>query len=169
MEGTYPLPEAQLDRFFFKLQVPFPTREELHTILDRTTTGQSVQVKPILTGAQILELQKLVRTVPVASHVQDFAVRVVLATHPSNDSAPERVKRFVRTGASPRGAQAMLLAAKIQALFGGRFAASIEDVKRVALPALRHRVLLNFEGEAEGVTTDDVLKSLLEKLPETKP
>ncbi len=168
MEGTYPLPEAQLDRFFFKLQVPFPNREELHSILERTTTEHSATVKPIINVEQVLRLQKLVRTVPVAHHVQDFAVRLVLATHPENETAPENVKRFVGTGASPRGAQALLLASKIQALFDGRFAASIDDVKKVALPALRHRVLLNFEGEAEGVTTDEVLSTILSKLPETK-
>ncbi|MEN9579964.1 MAG: hypothetical protein RJA70_2973 [Pseudomonadota bacterium] len=168
MEGTYPLPEAQLDRFFFKLQVPFPTREELHTILDRTTSDHQASVTPTLNAADVLALQKLVRTVPVANHVKDYAVRLVLATHPSDETAPDTVKRFVSTGASPRGAQALLLASKIFALFEGRFAASIDDIKRAALPALRHRVLLNFEGEAEGVTTDQVLTAVLAKLPETK-
>lgn len=168
MEGTYPLPEAQLDRFFFKLRVPFPTREELHTILDRTTSDHQAVVTPMLNAADVLVLQKLVRTVPVANHVKDFAVRLVLATHPTDETAPDNVKRFVSTGASPRGAQALLLASKIFALFDGRFAASIDDVKKAALPALRHRVLLNFEGEAEGVTTDQVLTAVLVKLPETK-
>jgi MoxR-like ATPase len=168
MEGTYPLPEAQLDRFFFKLRVPFPTREELHTILDRTTSDNQAVVTPMLNAADVLVLQKLVRTVPVANHVKDFAVRLVLATHPTDETAPDNVKRFVSTGASPRGAQALLLASKIFALFDGRFAASIDDVKKAALPALRHRVLLNFEGEAEGVTTDQVLTAVLAKLPETK-
>ncbi|MEI9937100.1 MAG: MoxR family ATPase [Pseudomonadota bacterium] len=168
MEGTYPLPEAQLDRFFYKLEVPFPSRDELHAIIDRTTTAQHVEVKRVLTREQILEMQALVRRVPVARHVQDYAIRVLLATHPSGEEAPELVKRFVRTGASPRGAQAMLLGAKVRALFDGRFAASIDDVKATALAALRHRVLLSFEGEAEGVAPDRVIGEILKKLPGSK-
>lgn len=168
MEGTYPLPEAQLDRFFFKLMVPFPSREELHTIIDRTTTDQDIQVKPVLTRADVLGMQKLVRRVPVAKHVQDYAIRTVLATHPGNAEATELVKRFVRTGASPRGVQAVLLGAKIRALFAGRFAASIDDVRATALPALRHRILRSFEGEAEGVAEDTILQEILKKLPESK-
>jgi MoxR-like ATPase len=168
MEGTYPLPEAQLDRFFFKLVVPFPSREELHTIIDRTTTEQTVVVKPVLTREDVLGMQKLVRRVPVAKHVQDYAIRTVLATHPGNAEATELVKRFVRTGASPRGVQAVLLGAKIRALFAGRFAASIEDVRVSALPALRHRILRSFEGEAEGVAEDAILQEILKKLPESK-
>ena len=144
MEGTYPLPEAQLDRFFYKLEVPFPSRDELHAIIDRTTTAQHAEVKRVLTRAQILQMQALVRRVPVARHVQDYAIRVLQATHPNGEEAPDLVKRFVRTGASPRGAQAMLLGAKVRALFDGRFAASIDDVKATALAALRHRVLLSF-------------------------
>jgi len=168
MEGTYPLPEAQLDRFFYKLQVPFPSRDELHAFIDRTTTAQHVEVKRVLTRQQILEMQALVRRVPVARHVQDYAIRVLMATHPSGEEAPELVKRFVRTGASPRGAQAMLLGAKVRALFDGRFAASIDDVKATALAALRHRVLLSFEGEAEGVAADRVIDEILKKLPGSK-
>lgn len=168
MEGTYPLPEAQLDRFFFKLQMPFPSREELHTILERTTTEHTAEARPTIDAPRVLELQKLVRTVPAAHHVQDYAIRVLLATHPDQAEAPEKVRRFVRTGASPRGGQALLLAAKIGALFDGRFAASIDDVKQAVLPALRHRVLLNFEGEAEGISTDTVLREILERLPQTK-
>jgi len=165
MEGTYPLPEAQLDRFFFKLEVPFPKREELHAILDRTTGASATKVEPVLSREEILEMQRLVREVPVARHVQDYAIRVLEATHPQTESATELTKRFVRFGASPRGAQAVLLAAKIRALFEGRFAASVEDVQAVALPALRHRVLLNFEGEAEGIKTDQVLRQILETIP----
>ncbi len=168
MEGTYPLPEAQLDRFFFKLEVPFPSRDELHSIIDRTTTEQHTEVRRVLTREQILQMQGLVRRVPVARHVQDYAIRVLMATHPTGEEAPELVKRFVRTGASPRGAQAMLLGAKVRALFDGRFAASIEDVKSTALAALRHRVLLSFEGEAEGVASDRVIDEILKKLPQTK-
>jgi MoxR-like ATPase len=168
MEGTYPLPEAQLDRFFFKLSVPFPSRDELHAIIDRTTSTQHPEVKRVLTRAQILQMQALVRRVPVARHVQDYAIRVLMATHPNGEEAPELVKRFVRTGASPRGAQAMLLGAKVRALFDGRFAASIDDVKATALAALRHRVLLSFEGEAEGVAPDRVISEILKKLPGSK-
>ena len=168
MEGTYPLPEAQLDRFFFKLSVPFPSRDELHAIIDRTTTTQHAEVKRVVSREQVLQMQALVRRVPVARHVQDYAIRVLLATHPTGEEAPELVKRFVRTGASPRGAQAMLLGAKVRALFDGRFAASIDDVKATALAALRHRVLLSFEGEAEGVAPDRVIEEIIKKLPGSK-
>ncbi len=167
MEGTYPLPEAQLDRFFFKLHVPFPSREELHEIIERTTTEHEATVDVVLTRDEILAMQRLVRAVPVARHVQDYAVRLLQATHPELAGATGKVRRFVRTGASPRGAQAMLLAAKIRALFAARFAAAIDDVRAVAPAALRHRILLNFEGEAEGVKTDDVIAELLDELPET--
>jgi MoxR-like ATPase len=168
MEGTYPLPEAQLDRFFFKLHVPFPSRDELHTILERTTGGSDLAVQPVLTREEVISMQKLVREVPVARHVTDFVIRVLEATHPGSKEAPELSRRFVRFGASPRGAQSVLLAAKIRALFEGRFAASIDDVRKVCFPALRHRVLLNFEGEAEGVKTDQVIEEILAKTPEAK-
>jgi MoxR-like ATPase len=168
MEGTYPLPEAQLDRFFYKLHVPFPGREELHEILDRTTGGAMGARSAVLDRQAILEMQTLVRQVPVARHVQDYAIRVVQATHPEGPDSPELVKRFGRYGSSPRGAQAVLLAAKIRALFDGRFAASVDDVRAAVLPALRHRVLLNFEGEAEGIKTDQVLEAILKAVPEGK-
>jgi len=168
MEGTYPLPEAQLDRFFFKLMMPYPSRDELHTIIDRTTTDQQIKISPVLTRDDVLGMQKLVRRVPVARHVQDYAIRVVLATHPEHAEATELVKRFVRTGASPRGVQSILLGAKIRALFAGRFAASIDDVRVTTLPALRHRILRSFEGEAEGVEEDTILDEILKKLPESK-
>jgi MoxR-like ATPase len=148
--------------------VPFPSRDELHAIIDRTTTDQHAEVRRVLTREQILHMQSLVRRVPVARHVQDYAIRVLQATHPNGEESPELVKRFVRTGASPRGAQAMLLGAKVRALFDGRFAASIDDVKATALPALRHRVLLSFEGEAEGVASDRVIAEILKKLPGSK-
>jgi len=167
-EGTYPLPEAQLDRFFMKLHVPFPNREELHSILDLTTGEARGARTAVLHRDHILAMQSLVRRVPVARHVQDYAIRVVQATHPDGPDAPSMCKQFVRFGASPRGAQSVLLAAKIRSLFEGRFAASIDDVRAVALPALRHRTLLNFEGEAEGVKTDQVIESILKSLPETK-
>ncbi len=165
-EGTYPLPEAQLDRFFFKLHVPFPGRDELHQILSRTTGVEACKASPVLDKAQILDLQRLVRQVPVAAHVQDYVVRLLQATHPESTTF-DTVKRFVKFGSSPRGAQALLLASKIRALMDGRFAPSIDDVKASALPALRHRVLLNFEGEAEGVKTDEVLKAVMKSLPES--
>jgi MoxR-like ATPase len=166
-EGTYPLPEAQLDRFFFKLHVGFPGRQELHGILERTTGVAMPVVQPVLNKEQILQMQHLVREVPISPHVQDYAVRLLMATHPTQPDSLDMVKRFVKFGSSPRGAQALLLAAKIRSLFEGRFAASIDDVRVVALPALRHRVLLNFEGEAEGVKTDEVLKEIMKHLPET--
>ena len=167
MEGTYPLPEAQLDRFFFKLHVPFPKREELHTILERTTGTAETPVQAVLSREDVVAMQRLGRDVPAAWHFQDYAVRLLEATHPHSKTAPELTKQFVRFGASPRGAQAVLLAAKIRALFSGRFAASIDDIREVALPALRHRVLLNFEGEAEGIKTDQVIEQILASLPET--
>jgi MoxR-like ATPase len=168
MEGTYPLPEAQLDRFFFKLHVPFPGREELHEILDRTTGADMEKRRAVLDRDAILEMQRLVREVPVARHVQDYAVRVLQATHPDAAEASDLTKRFVRYGGSPRGAQALLLAAKIRALFDGRFAAAVDDVRAVVHPALRHRILLNFEGEAEGIKSDQVIDSILKNVPELK-
>jgi MoxR-like ATPase len=167
-EGTYPLPEAQLDRFLFKLHVPFPNREELHQILDLTTGAEKTPVRAVVDRPQILEMQRLVRQVPVAKHVQDYAIRIIQATHPDGPEAPDLTKRFVRFGASPRGAQSVLLAAKIRALFEGRFAASVDDVRASALPALRHRVLLNFEGEAEGIKTDQVIEAVLKSVSEGK-
>ncbi len=168
MEGTYPLPEAQLDRFFFKLHVAFPGREELHQILDLTTGSGVTERRAVLDRDTILEMQKLVRQVPVARHVQDYAVRLLQATHADGMDAPDVVKRFVRYGSSPRGAQAVLLAAKIRALFDGRFAASVDDVRAAVHPALRHRVLLNFEGEAEGIKIDQVIDAIVKAVPETK-
>jgi MoxR-like ATPase len=168
MEGTYPLPEAQLDRFFFKLHVAFPGRDELHEILDRTTGSAPTARRAVLDREAILQMQQLVRKVPVARHVQDYAVRTIQATHPDGPDAPDLVKRFVRYGSSPRGAQAVLLAAKIRALFDGRFAASADDVRSAVHPALRHRVLLNFEGEADGIKVDQVLDAIVKSVVETK-
>jgi len=168
MEGTYPLPEAQLDRFFFKLHVPFPGREELREILDRTTGDTAPTLLPVLDREAILAMQRLVRHVPVARHVQDYAIRVLQATHPDGPDAPDLAKRFVRYGSSPRGGQAVLLAAKIRALFDERFAASVDDVRAAVHPALRHRILLNFEGEAEGIKTDQVIDAIVKTVPEGK-
>ncbi len=164
-EGTYPLPEAQLDRFFVKLVVRYSTREELGEILNRTTTGHRPEISPVLDGAQIIETQKLIRQVIVAPHVQDYIIRSVMATHPEGQFAVETTNKYIRWGASPRGAQAICLAAKVQALLDGRYSVSFSDVERVFLPCLRHRTLLNFEGQAEGVDIDDVLNEILKATP----
>ncbi len=166
MEGTYPLPEAQLDRFLYKVRVEAPSAAELHAILDRTTGHDESPVRAVLPRERLLEMRALVRQVPVARPVQDFVVRLVEATQPSRTASTE-VRRFVRYGSSPRGAQAVILGAKVEALRAGRFAPSFADVRRVAPAALRHRVLLNFEGEAEGVTSDAIVARLLGELPET--
>jgi MoxR-like ATPase len=166
MEGTYPLPEAQLDRFLFKLHVGFPSRDELHRILDLTTGAGIETRRAVLDRDAIVAMQALVRKVPVARHVQDYAIRLLQASHPDGPDAPDLAKRFVRYGSSPRGAQAVLLAAKIRALFDGRFAASVDDVRAVVHPAMRHRILLNFEGEAEGIATDQVIDAIVEAVPE---
>jgi MoxR-like ATPase len=166
MEGTYPLPEAQLDRFLFKLKVVFPDRESLHTILNRTTTVAEPEARPVLSRQRILEMHDVVRQVPVPRLVTDYAIRILESTHPDRSDSPELTRKFVRYGSSPRGAQALLFGAKILALLDGRFSASCEDIRQVALAALRHRIILNFEGEAEGVTTDRVIDEILERVPE---
>ena len=168
MEGTYPLPEAQLDRFFFKIDVPFPSEEDLIAIMDRTTGTERPQVGKAATGADVLAMQRLARDVPIASHVMAYAVRILRASHPETEPVPEIVKTYVRYGASPRGAQAMVLGAKISALLDGRFNVSYADVQAVAAPALRHRVILNFEGEAEGISTDSVVRAIIAETP-TEP
>ena len=164
-EGTYPLPEAQLDRFFYKLLVDYPTVGELSEIVTRTTEGTKVQVSKAVDGATLIELQQLVQQVPVASHVKDYAVRLILATHPNTETAQEITNQFLKFGSSPRGAQALLLGAKVRALTEGRFNVSFDDVAEVALPALRHRLIVNFEAEAEGVTTDLVLQKIMAGVP----
>src|SRR5580700_1047267 len=166
-EGTYPLPEAQLDRFFFKLLVQYSGRDELREILNRTTTAYKADVKPVLSGPKIMAHQELVKRVIVAPHVQDYAIRVVLATHPQGVYAIPMTNQFLRVGASPRAAQAITLASKVRALLDGRFHVSFKDIKEVAVPAMRHRVILNFEGEAEGITTDMVLEKVLAETPTT--
>ena len=164
-EGTYPLPEAQLDRFFYKLLVDYPTAGELSEIVTRTTEGTKVEVSKVVNGATLIELQQLVQQVPVASHVKDYAVRLILATHPNAETAHEITNQFLKFGSSPRGAQALLLGAKVRALTEGRFNVSFDDVAEVALPALRHRLIVNFEAEAEGVTTDLVLQKIMAGVP----
>jgi MoxR-like ATPase len=165
-EGTYPLPEAQLDRFLFKLVVGYSSREDLATIVDRTTKGVSIKPEKVMDGAEIRQWQRLIRDVILASHVQDYIVRLVLATHPEGPYALPITNQYLRWGASPRGAQTLALAAKVRALLEGRYNVSFEDVRRVYLPAMRHRVILNFEAQAEGLDTDHVLLDVLEKLPE---
>ena len=164
-EGTYPLPEAQLDRFFFKLIVGYPSGAELTEVLARTTGGSFVQVSKVLDGAALLTLQQLVREVPVATHVTDYAVRLVLATHPTSATAAAITNQFLRFGSSPRGAQTLILAAKVRALAQGRFNVSFEDIRWAAPPALRHRLILNFEAEAEGITTDHIIDRILAEVP----
>jgi MoxR-like ATPase len=172
-EGTYPLPEAQLDRFFFKLLVNYSGREEMATILDRTTRGEWPKVERVMDGDRIRHWQQLVREVLVAPPVQDYAIRLVLATHPQGEFATAETNRYLRVGASPRGAQALVLAGKVRALLEGRYNVSFEDIRRVYLPALRHRVLLNFEAQAENIASDTVLAHILnevkEKVTETGP
>jgi MoxR-like ATPase len=165
-EGTYPLPEAQLDRFFFKLVVGYSTREELNTIIERTTKGVIVEPDKVMDGEEIVGWQQLVREVILAPHVQDYIARLTLATHPEGPFALPITNQYLRWGSSPRGAQTLSLAAKVRALLSGRYNVSFEDVRRVYLPALRHRVILNFEAEAEGVDPDKVLLELLQKVPE---
>ncbi|REJ66435.1 MAG: MoxR family ATPase [Planctomycetota bacterium] len=165
-EGTYPLPEAQLDRFFFKLQVGYSTREQLGVIVDRTTRGEVIEVDSVMDGEEIVRWQQLIREVILASHVQDYAVRLTLATHPEGEFAPEITNQYLRWGSSPRGAQTLALAAKVRALLEGRYNVSFEDIRRVYLPAMRHRVILNFEAQAESVSTDRVLEEIVDKVPE---
>ncbi|MFM8397121.1 MAG: AAA family ATPase, partial [Pirellula sp.] len=165
-EGTYPLPEAQLDRFLFKLVVGYSNREELNTIIDRTTRSVSIKPEKVMDGTEIVKWQGLVRQVVLAKHVQDYVARLILATHPGGALAPDVTNQYIRWGASPRGAQTIALASKVRALLDGRYNVSYEDVRRVYLPALRHRVLLNFEAQAEGIECDRVLLDILEKVNE---
>jgi MoxR-like ATPase len=164
MEGTYPLPEAQLDRFFFKVMVDFPNREELAQILERTTKRETLKGEPVMDGNTIKKWQGFIRDVLAAPQVTDYAVRLVLSSHPENITATEMAKKYVRFGSSPRGAQALLLAGKLNALRDGRFNVSFDDIRKAAIPALRHRILINFEGEADGWGSQQVIHDLLEKI-----
>ena len=164
-EGTYPLPEAQLDRFFYKLLVGYPSADELSEVIARTTEETQVQVNKVVDGHALSELQLMVKQVPVASHVKDYAIRLVLASHPNTETALEITNKFLRFGSSPRGAQSLLLGAKVRALTEGRFNVSFDDIHAVALPALRHRLIINFEAEAEGITTDHILDKILSEVP----
>ena len=163
-EGTYPLPEAQLDRFIFKINMEFPTLDELKRIMDVTVTNTKPVLKPVLNGSDIIEMRELIRDIPVADAVQEYALEIVLGTHPELESSPDSVKKYFLAGASPRAAQAIFLTAKARALLDGRYNVSFDDVEAVALPALRHRVMAGFEAVSEGVNVDDVLKELIKGL-----
>jgi MoxR-like ATPase len=169
MEGTYPLPEAQLDRFFFKVLVQFPNEDELTEILRRTTSSVAIDVERAASGESILRMGALAREIPIASTVSNYVVRLVMATHPDHPRATPTVRRYVRYGASPRGAQAIMLGSKIRALTEGRLNVAFDDIRAVALPALRHRVILNFEAESNSVSSDYVLCGLLAEVPESAP
>ncbi len=162
MEGTYPLPEAQLDRFFFKLLVKFPSAEDLEAILDRTTEATEPRAEPVFDGRRIVELSQLARRIPIAGELRRYAIALVMATHPEGEYATEMSRRYVRYGSSPRGAQALILAAKISAILDHRYHVAREDIRAAALPALRHRLILNFEGQAENVQADDIIGNLLD-------
>ena len=164
MEGTYPLPEAQLDRFLLKVMVPFPSEEDLIAIIDRTTGADAPTAHSVATAADVVEMQRLARAVPIAPHVTAYAVSVLAATHPDSGRAPSLVRQYVRYGGSPRGAQAMVAAGKILALMDGRFNVALDDIRAAALPALRHRIILNFEGEAEGVTSEAIVRTVLDEV-----
>ncbi len=162
MEGTYPLPEAQLDRFLYKARVRYPAIEELNAIIERTTQVREVHITRVMNGPAVLRFRELVREVPIATHVRDLVSLLVMATHPEFEQAPELTKRFVRYGSSPRGAQAMVLGAKVQALSQGRYNVSADDIRALAPSALRHRIILNFEGEAEGIDPDTIVAQVIE-------
>lgn len=166
MEGTYPLPEAQLDRFFQKLLVKFPSSADMATILDRTTAVEEPQAEPVLSGERILEMRRLSRQIPIADEIRQLAIDLVLATHPDNELATDAVRRYVRYGSSPRGAQAIILSAKIRAILDHRFHVAREDLKAAAHAALRHRLILNFEGQAENVQPDDVIDDVVNTIRE---
>ena len=164
MEGTYPLPEAQLDRFFFKVNIPFPERQDMRSILDRTIRYDLPQVDVISDGTIISEMIKLARNVPVMSYLKDFAVDLIMATHPSTENASQEIKRYVKYGASPRGLQALIIGAQVRGLMEGRYNASEDDIRAVVSPALRHRIALNFEADIDNVTVDQIIENLLDSV-----
>jgi MoxR-like ATPase len=165
-EGTYPLPEAQLDRFLFKLVVGYPREEDYEAILDRTTGDTEVKIEHVADAQEIVKLRQVVRAVPVPSHAKRYAIHLVMGTQPDSPYAPAMVNEYVALGSSPRGAQSLLLAAKVRALVGGRFAVSVADIKDVALPVLRHRLMVNFHGQSDGITDEKVVKAVLEHVRE---
>lgn len=165
-EGTYPLPEAQLDRFLYKLFMEMPTIEEMHTIMERTTSLETPELERVISKERLLEIRDFARGIPIAPHIQDYALRIMYASHPTHALATADTKQYVRFGASPRGAQTILLTAKIRALMDGRNNVSTEDIRKSAIPALRHRVILNFEGEAEGIQTESIIRTIIDRTPE---
>lgn len=166
MEGTYPLPEAQLDRFFLKLNVNYPSIQQLEEIVDRTTQHDGADLQNILDGVRVDEMKDFVRTIPMAAHVKNYSARLVLATHPDSPYATDLAKRYVMYGSSPRGAQSLVLGGKMKALLEGRYNVSFEDIRAIAIPSLRHRVILNFEGAAAGIEQASIVAEILEKTPE---
>jgi MoxR-like ATPase len=164
MEGTYPLPEAQLDRFLLKIMVNFPKAADLLRIIDTTVGTQSLHAQSVATGEQLSQLIETARAVPVATHIKEYAVRLLLATHPDQEDAPEKVRQYVRYGASPRGLQAIIMTAKVRALLEGRYNVSSEDLRAVAFPALRHRLVLNFDGLADGITPEHLIEMIMDEL-----
>jgi MoxR-like ATPase len=164
MEGTYPLPEAQMDRFLFKLNVLFPSFDELKGIMDITTSNKEAELQKVIDGELILMMRRIIREVPIAKPVQEYALRVVLGTHPEIEGAPEGAKKYIRFGASPRAAQAIITASRARALMEGRYNVSFEDIKYVAHPSLRHRFFLNFDAVADGITTDGLIDQLLDEV-----
>ncbi len=164
MEGTYPLPEAQIDRFFFKLKMNYPDQKELLEIIDKTTEEYQPELKSVVGTAAIIEMKSLIKQVPIASHVKDYAIQLVMASHPNNELATPRINEYVLLGSSPRGVQSLILAGKVSALMDGRYNVSIEDINAVAKPALRHRIALNIRGETEGIDTDDIVEEMLTKV-----
>jgi MoxR-like ATPase len=164
MEGTYPLPEAQIDRFFFKLKISYPDQDELQEIIDKTTEDYQYELKRVIEADSILEMKSLVRQIPIASHVKDYAIRLVMASHPDNTQATEQIKQYVLFGASPRGVQTLILAGKVNAVIDGRYNVSIEDINDVANAALRHRIVLNIRGETEGIDVDNVIEEIIESV-----
>ncbi len=168
MEGTYPLPEAQLDRFFFKIKVEYPSSKEIMEIIDRTTGVNNYTPLKILGKEDIIEMQRIIREVPVSNSVKNYAVRMILATHPDHEDVEDFQKQYIRYGASPRGAQSLILGARVYALLDGRFNVSFDDIRRAALPSRRHRIILSFEGEAEGISQEDIINKIKNKLPESE-
>nr|WP_235849078.1 MoxR family ATPase [Litchfieldia alkalitelluris] len=169
LEGTYPLPEAQVDRFLCKINITYPTKEELRTIIDRTVTNKKESILPVISNLDVIQIQKLASNILVAEEMLDFAINTIMATHPDNELAPDTVRKYVRFGSGPRGLQSMIKVAKVRALMEGRFNVSIGDLKQVALPVLRHRIFLNFEGEASGITTDSLINDVLQSISEEQP
>ncbi len=163
MEGTYPLPEAQIDRFFFKLKIAYPDQNELQEIINKTTEDYQYELARVVGAESILKMKSIVKMVPIASHVKNYAIRLVLASHPDNAHTTERIKEYVLFGASPRGVQSLILAGKASALMDGRYNVSLEDIRKVAKPALRHRIALNIRGETEGVDADDLVEEILNR------